>query len=235
MTDDELDRALDVEAMTRGGIIVTSTSDVEPRTGSTTRDHRRVPREPRDRAEQVRRVPAHRRGVDARGGDPLGRRHRQPGLAAARAASRRAGPPTSEHPFGYGTRALLLGVRRRARAVQPGRPVRDLRRHREAAPPARARDRVGLAIGVLLVAIVLEGLSFRTALHESRTKMRGEQSRSQFIRRTKSPGAAGRAARGHRRARRPGHRAVRRHASPTSPTSRAGTRPAASPSASCSS
>ena len=81
---------------------------------------------------------AHGRGVDARGGDPLARRHRQPGPADARrqavaAARRRSAPVRLRHA------ALLLGVRGRARAVQRRRVVRDLRGHREAAAPARAR------------------------------------------------------------------------------------------------
>ena len=37
-------------------------------------------------------------------------------------------PADEVHPFGYGTLALLLGVRGRARAVQRRRAVRDLRR-----------------------------------------------------------------------------------------------------------
>ena len=45
---------------------------------------------------------AHRRVLDARRGDPLGRRLRQPGAAAARRQARatRGRPP--EHPFGFG-------------------------------------------------------------------------------------------------------------------------------------
>ena len=42
-------------------------------------------------------------------------------------------------PVRLRARALLLGVRRRPRAVLDGRPVRPLRGHREAAPPARGR------------------------------------------------------------------------------------------------
>ena len=43
-------------------------------------------------------------------------------------------------PVRLRARALLLGVRRRPRAVLDGRPVRPLRGHREAAPPARRRE-----------------------------------------------------------------------------------------------
>jgi cation diffusion facilitator family transporter len=44
----------------------------------------------------------------------------------------------------------------------------------------------GVAIGILLAAIVMEGFSFRTAIHEARP-LKGKQSWATFIRKTKNP------------------------------------------------
>jgi cation diffusion facilitator family transporter len=49
-----------------------------------------------------------------------------------------------------------------------------------------ALEKPAIAVGVLLVAIVLEGLSFRTAVREAEL-VRGEQSWAQFIRHSRSP------------------------------------------------
>ena len=82
-------------------------------------DRRRVPREPRHRDREVRRLPDHRRLVDAGRGDPLGRRHGQPGPALPRRRAGRAAGDARE-PLRLRPRALLLVVHRRARAL-PGR------------------------------------------------------------------------------------------------------------------
>ena len=71
--------------------------------GNPAGDLRRVPRQPRDRDLEVRRVRDHRLGVDAGGVDPLGRRHRQPGPAVPRRPAAAGKAPTAEHPFGFGT------------------------------------------------------------------------------------------------------------------------------------
>ena len=83
MTDEELDRALDVAAMTRGGIVVAFAA-VSSHDGFAER--RSSPRSSRTSGSRSASSscscsPAR---VDARRGDPLGRRHGQPGLAVAR-------------------------------------------------------------------------------------------------------------------------------------------------------
>ena len=139
MTDEELDRALDVARDDRAAASRSVRRHVVPR-GFEKGDHRGVPRQSRDRAQQVRRVPDHRCCVAARRGDPLVRRHRATRACCSTArrvreqAGRRRAPVRLRQP------AILLGVHRRARAVQHGWAVRDLRRHREAASPARARE-----------------------------------------------------------------------------------------------
>ena len=107
--------------------------------GSRQGDPRCLPRQPRDRHRQVRRLRDHRLGRPARRGRPLPRRHRQP---AAPAARRQAGRQGRRHrpPVRLRARALLLGLRRRPRAVLDGRAVRALRGLRQAAPPARGRE-----------------------------------------------------------------------------------------------
>jgi cation diffusion facilitator family transporter len=92
---------------------------------------------------------------------------------------------TQEHPFGYGRDryfysfvvALLLFSLGSIFALYEG--VHKLRSHEPLSSPL-------VAIGILVVAIVLEGLSFRTAIRESRPLKRGN-SWWQFIRQSKSP------------------------------------------------
>ena len=94
-------------------------------------------------------------------------------------------PADDEHPFGYANRryfwsfivALVLFSLGGLFAIFEG--IEKLRNPHEL-------DHVGLAIGMLLFAIVLEGWSFRTAYMESK-KIRGEQSTFTFIRRSRSP------------------------------------------------
>ena len=124
------------------------------------------------------------------------------GGRSRRAARRRRAPVRLREP------PLLLGVHRRARAVQRGRPVRDLRGHREAAASARARehrhrDRHPRVRDPARAVVVPTPRSSRPTGHAAARRL------WRFIRRTKDPGAAGRAPRGLRRARRADDRALR--------------------------
>src|SRR5258708_8630295 len=102
------------------------------------------------------------------------------------ARSRR--PADEVHPFGYGTLryfwafvvALVLFSVGGLFAIFEG--IEKLINPHELEDPR-------IAIGVLLVAIVLESFSLRTALHESRGERRGK-SILQFVRRTKIPDLA---------------------------------------------
>jgi hypothetical protein len=108
----------------------------------------------------------------------------EPGLLMLGGASR-AGPPTRCTNFGYGT-LRTSGPSSSRSCCSASAAVRDLRRHREAAPPARARGSRG-GDRVLLVAVVLESFSLRTALRESRSRARGKSiSSSSAARRSRS-------------------------------------------------
>ncbi|TCK20545.1 cation diffusion facilitator family transporter [Pseudonocardia endophytica] len=97
--------------------------------------------------------------------------------------SRRA--PTDEHPFGYGRDryfyafvvALLLFSLGAVFAVYEG--IHKIEEPEELTSPI-------VAIVILLVAIVLEGFSFRTAIHESRP-LKGDRTWWQFIRQAHVP------------------------------------------------
>lgn len=103
-------------------------------------------------------------------------------LLGGRRAARQA---TEEHPFGYGREryfwafvvALVLFSLGSLFAIFEG--VEKLRHPHELESPE-------WAIGILLVAIVLEGYSFRTAVHESRP-LKGDAGWWAFIRRAKQP------------------------------------------------
>ena len=85
----------------------------------------------------------HRLGVDARRGDPLGRRHRQPGPAVPRrhAEPARSRPPSTRSGS---ARALLLGVRRGAGAVHARLAVRArTRASRSSSIPSTSSRRSG--------------------------------------------------------------------------------------------
>jgi len=92
---------------------------------------------------------------------------------------------TQEHPFGYGRDryfysfvvALLLFSLGSVFALYEG--VHKLQSHDPLSSPL-------VAIGILIVAIVLEGVSFRTAIRESQP-LKGGDSWWQFIRQSKSP------------------------------------------------
>ena len=90
-----------------------------------------------------------------------------------------------------------------------------------------------VAIAILVVAICLEGYSFRTAVKESRP-LKGSGSWWRFIRTSRNPELAGGAAGGLGRARRPGLRADRRRADDADRRTRCGTASAPSASACCS-
>jgi cation diffusion facilitator family transporter len=103
-------------------------------------------------------------------------------LYGAKAARR---PADEEHPFGYGNRryfwafivALVLFSLGGLFAIYEG--IEKLRHPHEL-------ESVGLAIALLLFAIVVEALSFRTAIVEA-NKVRGKRPLLQFIRRSKAP------------------------------------------------
>ena len=94
-------------------------------------------------------------------------------------------PATPEHPFGYGREryfwsfvvALVIFTLGSLFALFEG--VEKLRHPHEL-------ESVAWAIGILLLAIVLEGFSLRTAIHESQ-KAKGDLSWWEFIRRSKNP------------------------------------------------
>ena len=94
-------------------------------------------------------------------------------------------PPDAAHPFGHGriryfyafVVALVLFTLGAGFALYEG--VQKVRHPHEVSSP-------GVAVAVLLVAIVLESLSFRTAVRESRAA-KGGRGWVQFVRRSKSP------------------------------------------------
>jgi cation diffusion facilitator family transporter len=94
--------------------------------------------------------------------------------------------PTAEHPFGYGREryfwafvvALILFSLGGMFAIYEG--VEKIRHPHEI-------ESVGVAITILLVAVVLEVLSFRTAVVEAAAVKDPQQSWWGFIRRTKQP------------------------------------------------
>lgn len=91
----------------------------------------------------------------------------------------------AEHPFGYGREryfwafvvALVLFSLGGAFAIYEG--ISKIRHPHEVESPE-------IAIGILLLALVLEGLSFRTAVREA-NRVRGDSGWWQFIRRSKNP------------------------------------------------
>jgi cation diffusion facilitator family transporter len=103
-------------------------------------------------------------------------------LLGGRTARRAA---TAEHPFGYGRDryfysfvvALLLFTLGSVFAIYEG--VHKLAAHDPLTSPI-------IAVGILVVAIALEGFSFRTAIHESRP-LKGTATWWQFIRQAKVP------------------------------------------------
>lgn len=94
-------------------------------------------------------------------------------------------PADDQHQFGYGREryfwsfivAIVLFLLGGAFSLYEG--ISKLRDPHELSSP-------WVAVGILVVAIVLESWSFRTAIHESRPH-KGDASWYQFIRKTKSP------------------------------------------------
>jgi cation diffusion facilitator family transporter len=103
-------------------------------------------------------------------------------LLGGKRARRRA---DEEHPFGYGREryfwafvvALVLFSLGGAFAIYEG--ISKIRHPHEVDSPE-------VAVGILVLAIVLEGFSFRTAVRES-SHLRGDAGWWQFIRRSKNP------------------------------------------------
>jgi cation diffusion facilitator family transporter len=103
-------------------------------------------------------------------------------LLGGRTARRAATP---EHPFGYGRDryfysfvvALLLFSLGSVFAIYEG--IHKLESHEPLTSPI-------VAVGILVVAVALEGFSFRTAIHESRP-LKGSGTWWQFIRQSKVP------------------------------------------------
>lgn len=100
-------------------------------------------------------------------------------------AARANRPPTPEHPFGYGREryfwafvvAVVLFTLGGLFALSEG--IEKLRHPVGLEHPS-------LAVGILLVGIFLEGMSFRTAVREA-SALRGAESWWAFIRHAKSP------------------------------------------------
>lgn len=94
--------------------------------------------------------------------------------------------PDAAHPFGYSREryfwafvvAVVLFTMGGAFAVVEG--IGKIRH------PHEVSD-LGVAVGILLIAIVLEGFSFRTALGEARNAVGDDVAIWQFIRRSKAP------------------------------------------------
>jgi cation diffusion facilitator family transporter len=99
-------------------------------------------------------------------------------------SKRAARAPTSEHPFGYSREryfwsfivALVIFVAGGAFAIHEG--IEKLMHPQPVKSPL-------IAVGILFVGVVLESLSFRTALSEAR-EVRGDKSWIEFIRQTKT-------------------------------------------------
>ena len=103
-------------------------------------------------------------------------------LVGGRRASRAASP---EHPFGYGRDRYVYGFLVALMLFSAGGLFAMYEGIDKIRHPHHLDD-VGIALAVLAVAIILEGFSLRTAIHESRGA-KGEHSWAQFIRRAKVP------------------------------------------------
>lgn len=94
--------------------------------------------------------------------------------------------PTDEHPFGFGREryfwafvvAVVLFTVGAAFAVFDG--IEKLLHPHEI-------ENIGIAVGILLVAVVLESFSFRTALHEARAQKTPDTPIWRYIRDAKAP------------------------------------------------
>jgi cation diffusion facilitator family transporter len=93
--------------------------------------------------------------------------------------------PTAEHPFGYGRDRYVYGFLVALVLFTVGGLFALYEGIHKITDPHHVES-PQIAIGVLLVAIILESLSFRTAIRESRGP-KGESSWPEFIRRAKVP------------------------------------------------
>jgi cation diffusion facilitator family transporter len=93
--------------------------------------------------------------------------------------------PTREHPFGYGRERYFWGFVVSIVLFALGSMFAIFEGLEKILHP-HPLDSAGWAIVILLVAVVLEGSSFRTAMHES-NPLRGGRSWFRFIRESKAP------------------------------------------------
>jgi cation diffusion facilitator family transporter len=100
-------------------------------------------------------------------------------------ASRSRRPPDEIHPFGYGTVRYFWAFVVALVLFSVGGLFAIFEGVEKLIDPHKLED-PRIAIGVLLVAVVLESFSLRTALRESRAERAGK-SILQFVRRTKVP------------------------------------------------
>jgi cation diffusion facilitator family transporter len=103
-------------------------------------------------------------------------------LIGGRQSRRRATP---EHPFGYGRDRYIYAFIVSVVLFSVGGLFALYEGYHKIVDP-HPIERWYVAVGVLLVAIVLEAFSFRTAIVES-NKVRGRQSWTEFVRRAKAP------------------------------------------------
>ena len=103
-------------------------------------------------------------------------------LIGGRQSRRRATP---EHPFGYGRDRYIYAFIVSVVLFSVGGLFALYEGYHKIVDP-HPIERWYVAVGVLLVAIALEGFSFRTAIVES-NKVRSKQSWPEFVRRAKAP------------------------------------------------
>ena len=174
-------------------------------------DRRGTGRQPGHRGYEVRRLLPDAVLLDARRGDPLGRRLRQPGRCCWSAASGRSGRRRPEHPFGYGRERYIYAFIVSIVLFSVGGLFALYEGWRQAPAPARHRRRwlVGADRGAdRRDRCRVASPSGRRSIESN--QVRGKQCWVEFVRHAKAARAAGRPARGLRRPRRPGLRALRR-------------------------
>ncbi|HJT99905.1 MAG TPA: cation diffusion facilitator family transporter [Actinomycetes bacterium] len=93
--------------------------------------------------------------------------------------------PDRQHPFGHG-RARFFAAFLVAVILFTLGSLFSLYEGYEKLRHPHELESVGIAVAILVVALILEGLSLRTAVHEA-SPLRGEQSWWSFIRTTKKP------------------------------------------------
>jgi cation diffusion facilitator family transporter len=104
-------------------------------------------------------------------------------LLGGRRAARRATP---QHPFGYGRERYIYAFIVSIVLFSLGGLFALYEAYHKYQDPHPIDSWQWVPIGVLVVAILLEGFSFRTAVHES-NQIRGSATWPQFIRRAKAP------------------------------------------------